>query len=134
MVYPIETEEDQWDYSMIKSFTQPTNLSKSFNASSGYRARQSTYLNGSRFSDGLYAQAARAYLGEDVNEDTLESSLDSIYKLHDCMDFRINGILKSYNCQKAEMVMKPSPTKIVFLKFSLGAFVFVIVIPLINYL
>ena len=90
---PIELAE-QWDYSMISEFDHGIDLFEKFNATSGFRFRQSIYLNNSRFSEGLYAQASRVYAGDDINEETIEESLDSIYNYEDSMDFRINGLLR----------------------------------------
>ncbi|MHA1148209.1 MAG: hypothetical protein ACTSR8_08185 [Promethearchaeota archaeon] len=93
LAFPIDLNS-QWDYHMIKKFERNLDLFDNFNATKGFRARQSAYLNISRFNEGFYAQSARIYLGEEVYEDSLKDSLYKIINYEDCMDFQMSGFLR----------------------------------------
>ncbi len=86
--------QGEWQYSMRTSFNRTIDLFETFNATFGYKQRKNIYLNDSRVSHGLDAQSTRVYLGLDVNEVTIENSLDTIYYFKDGMDFRLNSLLR----------------------------------------
>ncbi len=87
-------QDELWEYSMISDFNRSFNLYDDFNATTGYKERQSLYLNISRFSESMYAQAVRVYLKKEVNEESIEKELTDIYEYQDCMDFDMNMLLR----------------------------------------
>jgi len=112
MAFPFELQ-DQWDYSMISKLERSFNLFEHFNATSGFKARQSLYLNSSRFSDGFYAQSAHIFVGDEVNDDSIINSLDRIYARQDCCDFTMNGLIRMlYLNLEKDMLAKDTKDKI----------------------
>ncbi len=86
--------QGQWEFSMRTNFNRTIDLFETFNATSGFRQRQEIYLNDSKNSDDIYAQAARVYLGLNVSEESFENSLYKINNFKDCLDFRLNSLLR----------------------------------------
>ncbi|MFW9818122.1 MAG: hypothetical protein ACFFE5_00815 [Candidatus Thorarchaeota archaeon] len=86
--------QEQWEFSMRTNFNRTIDLFDTFNATSGYRERQSIYLNDSKDSNHVYAQASRVYLGLNVSEISIEASLYKIYDLRDTLDFTLNNLLR----------------------------------------
>ncbi|MFX1241770.1 MAG: hypothetical protein ACFFA7_11040 [Promethearchaeota archaeon] len=79
---------------MRTNFNRSFDLFNTFNATPGYRNRQNIYLNDSKYSDHVYAQASRVYLGLNVSEASIEASLYKIYNLKDTLDFTLNNLLR----------------------------------------
>ncbi|NVM55255.1 MAG: hypothetical protein HWN66_16230 [Candidatus Helarchaeota archaeon] len=79
---------------MRTDFNRTFNLFELFNATVGFKQRQDIYRNGCKFSNNLNAQPARVYLGENVSESSISNSLDKIYNYEDCMDFRMNSLIR----------------------------------------
>jgi len=84
----------QWEYTMRTTFTRNFDMFDYFNATVGYRTRQDIYLDDSECNDGFYAQSSRIYLNMSVNDDSIVNSLEKIYKYEDCMDFRMNSLIR----------------------------------------
>jgi len=87
IAFPIKSNDDLWDYSMRTKFPRDFDLFKNFNATPGFRERQSIYLNSSKYSDGLNAQSARIHLGLEVNEDSIESDFERLFDIEGMNDF-----------------------------------------------
>ena len=69
-------------------------LRKAYNATMGFDARKLVYLADSNQSDGFYAQSARIYLNNSVNEASFTSSLNKINNREDTADFRMTSLLR----------------------------------------
>jgi len=89
-----EENNDLWKYTMRTTFIRKFDMFDHFNATVGYRTRQDIYLNRSKYSYGFYAQSSRIYLNMSVNDDSILNSLGRIYKYEDCMDFRMNSLIR----------------------------------------
>ncbi|MFX1499814.1 MAG: hypothetical protein ACFFDH_02485 [Promethearchaeota archaeon] len=79
---------------MRTNFYRSFDLFETFNATKGYRERQSIYLNDSVNSDHVYAQVSRVYLGMNISEASIELSLYNLYNLKDCLDFTLNSLVR----------------------------------------
>ena len=92
----ISAEENnvQWEYTMRTNFIRNFDMFDYFNATVGYRTRQDIYLDDSECNDGFYAQSSRIYLNMSVNDDSIVDSLEPIYNYEDCMDFRMNSLIR----------------------------------------
>jgi len=86
--------QDQWEFSMKTKFNRSFDLFETFNATDGFKERQNRYLNDSKNSNDIYAQAARVYLGLNVSKASIEASLYNLYNFKDCLDFRLNSLLR----------------------------------------
>ena len=86
--------QEEWEYSIRTEFNRTFNLFDTFNATDGYKERQSIYLNDSKNSNHVYAQVSRVYLGLNVTEASIESSLYKIYNLKDTLDFTLNNLIR----------------------------------------
>lgn len=84
----------QWPYSMRTDFNRTIDLFADFNATAGYRQRQGIYLNDSKLSNGLDAQAVRVYLNLSVNEQKIRDSLSRLYDLGHGSDFTLNPLVR----------------------------------------
>ena len=100
--------QGQWEFSMRTNFNRTFDLFETFNATSGFKQRQEIYLNDSKNSDDIYAQAARMYLGLNVSEDSFEDSLYKIYNFKDCLDFRLNSLLRSIYLDIYKNILSPT--------------------------
>lgn len=88
------SQQSLWSYSMQTSFNRNFNLFENFDATPGYRQRQNDYLDLAKNNGGLYGQSAHIYSGLNVNKQAIISGIEKIYELDDCMDFRMNAILR----------------------------------------
>lgn len=104
---PIETNE-LWSYSMRTNFNRTIDLFEFFNATTGYKFRQSIYLNDSKDSTNFYAQPVHIYLGENVSEESILNSLDRIYEYKDCMDFHLNSLLRLLYLDINKSILSPA--------------------------
>ncbi|TFG01787.1 MAG: hypothetical protein EU540_02890 [Promethearchaeota archaeon] len=84
----------KWEYTMRTTFIRNFDMFDYFNATVGYRTRQDIYLDGSEGNEGFYAQSSRIYLNMSVNDDSIVDSLGKIYNYEDCMDFRMNSLIR----------------------------------------
>jgi len=95
VIHTIPYETNQlWEYSMKTEFNRNFDLFATFNATEGYKQRQSIYLNGCSNSTSFYAQPARVFLGENVSEAIILNALDRIYNYKDCMDFYMASLVR----------------------------------------
>lgn len=76
---PIKVQSE-WDYSMRTYFPRDFDLFEDFNASDDFKQRKSLFLNCSRFGNGLSAQASRIYVGDSINEGTIESAANKLFE------------------------------------------------------
>ena len=97
-----------WEFSMRTNFNRTFNLFDTFNATEGYKERQSIYLNDSKNSNDMYAQAARVYLGLNVSEISIENSLYKLYNFQDCLDFRLNSLLRLIYIDINRSILSPT--------------------------
>lgn len=65
-----------------------------FNSTSEYTERVAIFINSSKVSNGLYAQATRVYLNMTVNNETVNDKIDKINRREDTSDFAMNGLLR----------------------------------------
>ncbi|MFX1328400.1 MAG: hypothetical protein ACFE91_09755 [Promethearchaeota archaeon] len=79
---------------MRTDFNRTVDLFESFNATEGYKQRQTIYLSGTNNSNHVYAQPARVYQGLNVSEIDIELSLYRIYNFQDCLDFTLNSLVR----------------------------------------
>ncbi|MFW9937853.1 MAG: hypothetical protein ACFFD5_09395 [Candidatus Thorarchaeota archaeon] len=66
----------------------------SINASLEFQQRQQTYLDTSNSSNGLNAQATRAYLGLTIYEPVIQETLEKVNSREDTSDFDMNTLLR----------------------------------------
>ncbi len=100
--------QGQWEFSMRTNFNRTFDLFETFNATEGYKERQSIYLNDSKNSDDVYAQVARIYLGLNVSEASFESSFYKLYNFKDCLDFRLNSLLRLIYLDINRSILSPT--------------------------
>ncbi len=99
ILIPLESDTSlsstaQWVYSMRTDFNRTIDLFADFNATAGYRQRQAVYLNDSKLSNSLDAQAVRVYLNLSVNEATIRNSLLRLLGLEHLLDFNLNPLVR----------------------------------------
>ncbi len=100
--------QGQWEFSMRTNFNRSFDLFETFNATDGYKERQSIYLNDSKNSEDVYAQVCRVYLGLNVSEYSLETSLYKIYSFRDTLDFTLNNLLRLIYIDINRNILSPS--------------------------
>ncbi|MFX1378610.1 MAG: hypothetical protein ACFFA4_05915 [Promethearchaeota archaeon] len=103
--------QEQWEFSMRTSFNRNFDLFDTFNATEGYRERQSVYLNDSKNSNHVYAQVSRIYLGLNVSEASIEASLYKIYNLKDTLDFTLNNLIRLIYIDINRSILSPTIRK-----------------------
>lgn len=92
--FNFKPQEELWSYSMRTYFNRTIDLFEHFNATPGYRTRQSYYLSIANVSNEFYAQSAHIYSNVSVNEQKIIDNLERLYAYSDCQDFRINSLLR----------------------------------------
>lgn len=100
--------QGQWEFSMRTNFNRSFDLFETFNATDGYKERQSIYLNDSKNSEHVYAQVCRVYLGLNVSESSIESSLYKIYSFRDTLDFTLNNLIRLIYIDINRSILSPS--------------------------
>jgi hypothetical protein len=100
--------QDQWEYLMRTNLNRTFNLFDTFNATESYKERQATYLNDSKNSNHVYAQASRVYLGLNVSEASIEASLYKIYNLKDTLDFTLNNLIRLIYIDINRSILSPT--------------------------
>ena len=100
--------QSQWEFSMRTNFNRTFDLFETFNATEGYKERQSIYLNDSKNSDDVYAQVSRVYLGLNISETSIEASLYKLYNFKDCLDFRLNSLLRLIYIDINRSILSPT--------------------------
>ncbi|MFX0144597.1 MAG: hypothetical protein ACFE9C_11010 [Candidatus Hodarchaeota archaeon] len=100
--------QDEWEFSIRTDFNRTFDLFDTFNATNSYKERQSIYLNDSKNSNHVYAQASRVYLGLNVSEASIEASLYKIYNFKDCLDFTLNNLLRLIYIDINRSVLSPT--------------------------
>ncbi len=100
--------QGQWEFSMRTNFNRSFDLFETFNATDGYKERQSIYLNDSKNSEHVYAQVCRVYLGLNVSEYSIETSLYKIYSFRDTLDFTLNNLLRLIYIDINRSILSPS--------------------------
>ncbi len=100
--------QGQWEFSMRTDFNRTFDLFDTFDATIGFKQRQSIYLNDSINSSHVYAQVSRVYLGLNVSEASIEASLYKIYNLRDTLDFTLNNLIRLIYIDMNRSILSPA--------------------------